>query len=34
VYRLAEKGDLTLLKIGSSTRIPAEEVDALLHTQQ
>jgi excisionase family DNA binding protein len=34
VYRLAEKGDLTLLKIGSSTRIPAEEVDALLNTQQ
>jgi excisionase family DNA binding protein len=33
VYSLAEKGDLTLLKIGRSTRIPADEVDALLNTR-
>ena len=30
VYRLAQKGKIKLLKIGSSTRICAEEVDRLL----
>ena len=33
VYRMAERGELTLLKIGSSTRILAKDVDRLLSTE-
>ena len=33
VYRMAERGELTLLKIGSSTRIPVDSVDRLLNAE-
>jgi excisionase family DNA binding protein len=34
IYRMAKEGELRLIKIGRSTRIPAEEVDALLNARQ
>lgn len=30
IYRLIEQGDLSRIKVGASTLIPAEDVDALL----
>lgn len=33
VYRMAERGELPLVKIGSSTRILAEDVDRLLNLE-
>ena len=33
IYRMAKEGKLRLIKIGRSTRIPAEEVDALLNAE-
>lgn len=33
VYRMAERGELTLLKLGRSTRIPAEDIEKLLNAE-
>ena len=33
VYRLMERGDITFIKVGSSTRIPAEDLDRLLNVK-